>query len=219
MIGVRMAGVRARKGAYGAHTCIPMIVGWVSSRNNPIHMSLFKQGVPFVLVSVRQQILLLPKIFDKWVIFDSDSNHSIAIWVDDKMMWTKLVREVPPGPQHLRGSLMIMILYTHGRLSVFISKCHHDTHNTTPWTRHNNLPTSETISLQLFNYPPSLIIPPLLEGPGAEGAEKILGYWDLILVDFLNKIDDFVSATRWRLGVFIPNVSTILTAQRSDMNT
>ena len=51
------------------------------------------------------------------------------------------------------------------------------------------------VSIQLFNYPPYLIIhpPPLLEGPGAEGAEKILGYFDLILVDFLNKIDDFES--------------------------
>ena len=49
-------------------------------------------------------------------------------------------------------------------------------------------------SLELFNYPPYLIIhPPLLEGVGAEGAEKILGYFGSILIDFLHKIDEFES--------------------------
>ena len=64
-----------------------------------------------------------------------------------------------------------------------------------------------SISLQLFNHPPYLIIhpPPLLEGPG-EGAEKILGYLDLVLVDFLNKIDDFVTqnAKIFRLARCLP---------------
>ena len=47
-------------------------------------------------------------------------------------------------------------------------------------------------SIQFFNYPPYLIIhPPLLEVPGAEGAEKILGYFDSVFIDFLHKIDDF----------------------------
>ena len=43
-LSVRMAGVWARKGAYGAH--IPKIVGICPSRNNPIHLMRVRCGLP-----------------------------------------------------------------------------------------------------------------------------------------------------------------------------